>query len=236
MQKILIVLVVVLLSICGSAYAQKENSVPFNGKVCDFIGNPIKRARIYIDKNYVSVSDSKGRFGLTDVKDTDTLKILYKKKVYYIPVEGRKSLIVRLGDHIDDMAKYEAEEDQQLVSIGFGYVKRRESLDVSNGISGDVLRRTSATNVLDALRGLVPGLTVTTVNGQTRAYIRGIGSNSNQTDPLFLVDGMEVPNLTSISVYNVDNVEVLKDGSMYGARGANGVIMVRTIGNKANNF
>lgn len=224
-----------LLSVCGSIYAQKENSVPFNGKVCDFIGNPLKRARIYIDKNYVSVSDSKGRFGLTDVKDTDTLKILYKKKIYYIPVEGRKSLIIRL-DYIDNTAKYEAEEDQELVSVGFGYVKRRESLDVSNGISGDVLRRTNATNVLDALRGLVPGLNITTVNGQTKAYIRGIGSNSNQTDPLFLVDGMEVPSLTNISVYNVESVEVLKDGSMYGARGANGVIMVRTIGNKANNF
>lgn len=235
MQKKLFILMVSLLSVCGSIYAQKENSVPFNGKVCDFIGNPLKRARIYIDKNYVSVSDSKGRFGLTDVKDTDTLKILYKKKIYYIPVEGRKSLIIRL-DHIDNTAKYEAEEDQELVSVGFGYVKRRESLDVSNGISGDVLRRTNATNVLDALRGLVPGLNITTVNGQTRAYIRGIGSNSNQTDPLFLVDGMEVPSLTNISVYNVESVEVLKDGSMYGARGANGVIMVRTIGNKANNF
>ncbi|MCQ2200636.1 MAG: TonB-dependent receptor plug domain-containing protein [Bacteroidales bacterium] len=235
MQKKLFILMVSLLSVCGSIYAQKENSVPFNGKVCDFIGNPLKRARIYIDKNYVSVSDSKGRFGLTDVKDTDTLKILYKKKIYYIPVEGRKSLIIRL-DHIDNTAKYEAEEDQELVSVGFGYVKRRESLDVSNGISGDVLRRTNATNVLDALRGLVPGLNITTVNGQTKAYIRGIGSNSNQTDPLFLVDGMEVPSLTNISVYNVESVEVLKDGSMYGARGANGVIMVRTIGNKANNF
>lgn len=236
MQNKLLVLIVLLLSICSSIYAQNENSVPFNGKVCDFIGNPIKRAKIYVDKNYVSQSDSKGRFGLTDIKDTDTIKVLYKKKLYHIPVEGRKSLIIRLGDHIDETAKYEAEEDQQLASVGFGYVKRRESLDISNGIPGEVIRRTNATNLLDALRGLVPGLTITTVNGQTKAYIRGIGSNSDQTDPLFLVDGMEVPNLTSVPVYNVESVEVLKDGSMYGARGANGVIMVRTMGNKANNF
>lgn len=231
-------LTIVSLIFVTGIFAQKNQNqgVPFNGKITDFMGNPAKRARIYIDKNYISTSDSKGRFGLTDVKDTDTLKVEYQKKVYYIPVEGRKSIVIKVGDQMDKYAKFEAEEDQDLVSIGYGYVKRREALDVSNGIPGDVIRRTNADNVLEALRGLVPGLTVTSINGQTRAYIRGIGSNSDNTDPLYLVDGIEMPNLNSVPVDNIESVEVIKDGSMYGVRGANGVILVRTIGNSVNRF
>lgn len=231
MKRILLTLIIFF--ICGSAlFAQKNQGVPFNGMLSDFLGNPVKKAKIYVDKNYISQSDKKGRFGLTDVKPTDTLKIVYQKKIYYIPVDGKKSIKIKLADQLDKYAKFEAEEDQDLVGVGFGYVKRRESLDISNGISGDVIRRTNATNVLEALIGLVPGMSFYNINGQTRVTIRGLSTNSDKTDPLFLVDNVEVDNLNSISIESVENVEVLKDGSMYGAKGANGVIIVRTRGNK----
>lgn len=230
MKKLLLILISF---VCVSAvYAQKNQGVPFNGKITDFMGNPAKRAKIYVDKNYYAESDKKGRFGLTDVKDTDTLKVVYQKKTYYIPVEGRKSIVIKVGDQMDKDARFEAEEDQNLVSVGFGYVKRRESLDVSNGIPGDIIRRKNSSHILEALSGLVPGMTVANVNGEYKAYIRGISTNSSNTDPLFIVDGIEMPNLNGVQTQNVESVEVLKDGSMYGVKGGNGVIIVRTIGNK----
>jgi TonB-dependent SusC/RagA subfamily outer membrane receptor len=77
---------------------------------------------------------------------------------------------------------------------------------------------------MEALQGLVPGLSIT--NG--KAIIRGIGSINASTDPLLLVDGVEVETLSYVNVYDVDKVEVLKDANIYGARGANGVILVTT--------
>lgn len=83
----------------------------------------------------------------------------------------------------------------------------------------------SYTNMYTYLQGRVPGVYV---NG-TNIIIRGIGSNTN-TAPLILVDGIEMDDISSIDPYYVSSVEVLKDASasMYGMRGANGVILITT--------
>lgn len=228
MNRLLLIIALVFSVTLG--FAQDNKDIPFNGLLKDIAGNPAKGARIYIEKGYVAKSDKKGRFGLTNVQPNDTIIIHYQRKVYFIPVDGRKSISIRLGDQIDKTALFEAEEDQQLADFGYGYVKRRESLDASNGISGEALRRSGQTNVLAALQGLVPGLTVNSTQfGTVTSNIRGINSLTLSTEPLFIVDGVETASLDFVSVYDVDTVEVLKDGSMYGSRGANGVIIVRTI-------
>ena len=80
----------------------------------------------------------------------------------------------------------------------------------------------------DYLRGRVPGVQVTSDN---RIIIRGIGTNSNNTDPLILVDGVEVTDLSNIDPAFVKSVDVIKDGSsaIYGMQGANGVVIIKTI-------
>lgn len=230
MSKYLLSAIFLMFCISG-INAQNANKVPFNGIISDFLGNPAKRAKVSVNKYLYTRTDRKGRFGLTNVQDTDTLTIVYQKSVYYIPVEGKKSIRIKLADQLDQSAVIEAAEDQELVNYGYGFVKRRESLGVTSGIPGEILQRTNQTNILDALRGLVPGLNFQKVNGQTKAVIRGKGTIGN-TDPLYIVDGSEVPSLDYISVYDVETVEVLKDGSMYGVRGANGVIIVHTIGSR----
>ena len=72
------------------------------------------------------------------------------------------------------------------------------------------------------MQGLVPGLKVS--NG--RAVIRGIGTINSSSDPLFILDGVEVPSLSFVNLNDVERVEVQKDGSIYGVKGANGVILV----------
>ena len=103
-------------------------------------------------------------------------------------------------------------------------MKRRESCSATTGIPGEALVRTGRTNVLEAMQGLVPGLKVS--NG--RAVIRGIATINSVTDPLYIVDGVEVQSLSFVSVYDVDRVDVLKDANIYGAKGANGAILVTT--------
>ncbi|MCR5395690.1 MAG: TonB-dependent receptor plug domain-containing protein [Bacteroidales bacterium] len=219
-----------LLALCMSAaaMAQNETDQPFNGMVSDITGTPLRGVRVYVlDKNYVAKSDRKGRFGLTNVKPTDTLHLVYRKVQYDIPVAGRKSLRVRLGDQISP----DAVEDQELVDIGYGFVSRREQLTSSSGISGEVLRRTGETHLLPALRGLVPGLNIQASGqpgGDATVTIRGVKSLMLSNEPLYIVDGVVVSSLDFINIYDVESVEVMKDASIYGSRGANGAILVHT--------
>ena len=206
---------------CVAVLAQEQKAVPFNGVVADILGQPLKGAKVWVvDPNYYTTTDKKGKFGLTNVQPTDTLHVKYKKQLYLIPVDTMKSVRVRLGDEL----KYEVRQDEELVNTGFGFVKRRESCNSSTGISGEVLVRTGRIDLMEALQGLVPGLTI--ING--KAVIRGLATIYGSSDPLLIVDGVEVETLSYVNVYSVDRVEVLKDANMYGVKGAKGAILVTT--------
>lgn len=119
------------------------------------------------------------------------------------------------------------------VNVGYGYTRKREmSASVSR------LRPTSAnaetySNIADYIQGRVPGVMVRREGESCRYIIRGVGTNSDATDPLLMVDGVEVDNFNNILPSQVESVEVIKDGSasIYGMRGANGVIMITTKNN-----
>ena len=92
--------------------------------------------------------------------------------------------------------------------------------------------KTSYNTVFDLLRN-EPGVTVGTDSGNgtmPRIIIRGVGTNSDQTQPLFVVDGIITDNVTYLRPEDIYSVEVLKDGtsSIYGMQGQNGVIIFRT--------
>ena len=120
------------------------------------------------------------------------------------------------------------------------YVNRADKVDIGYGtqdkdqlttsVSNVKVRKEDAqtySNMYDYLRGRVPGVQVTSDN---RIIIRGIGTNSGNTDPLILVDGVEMSDLSSLDPQFVKSVDVIKDGSsaMYGMQGANGVIIIKT--------
>lgn len=155
----------------------------------------------------------------------------YSTSVYGQESVGIENEQIRKAEQI----KSAIEEEQKLADRGFGYVKGSERTQPRNGISGDELRRTGCNNVLDALVGKVPGLNITPSNlpgEEATAYIRGINSVKGPITPLFIVDGVIVESLLDVSIYVVDYVEVLKDASIYGSRGANGAILVHTKGAK----
>lgn len=206
-----------------------QEKVPFNGVVKDVLGKPMKNVIIYVSNPHLYAStDKQGRFGLTDVKPNDILNVRVKKKTYQVPVEGRKSMVIILSE--ENQVK-EVSESQELVDIGYGYVKRREHILPSNTISGEELVRTGQTNLLNALAGKVPGLNISpnaSPGGEASVNIRGIHSINLSSTPLFIVDGMERSTLVDISLYDVDYVEIMKDASIYGSRGGNGAIVVHT--------
>lgn len=209
---------------CGPVAAQE--AVPFNGLLLDALGRPIRNARVWVhDPDRYARTDKKGRFGLTDVRPTDTLRIRPEKHTYDIPVAGRRSLRIRLLEEF----RSEAEESAQLLDFGFGYVRQREHVGYNSRITGEELMRTGCTDILSALSGLIPGLEIAehAADGSYSVSIRGGGYEGNRT-PLYVLDDVVVPSIDHLQLAQVAYVVVLKEATIYGYRGANGAIVVRT--------
>ena len=120
-----------------------------------------------------------------------------------------------------------AQNDDQ-VEVGYGTQSKR---NMTTAVSNVKVKKTDSQTYSDMyayLRGRVPGVMVTSDN---RIIIRGIGTNSDATDPLILVDGVQTSDLSSINPADVKSVDVIKDGSsaIYGMQGANGVIIIKTM-------
>ena len=204
------------------AMAQGEKGIPFNGLIITEQGYGVQKMKVQVKgRSNHTVSDKQGRFGLTNVPGDAVLSFSYKKIKFELPVNGRRSMRVILVDG----SVLNAEESQELIDTGYGYVKRREQTSRSGVISGDELRSMGQMDLQEALLGVVPGLQL--VNGELT--LRGSTSINASNAPLIFVDGIETATLSNVSINQVESVSVSRDGSMYGARGANGVILITLI-------
>lgn len=144
-----------------------------------------------------------------------------------VPLEGRNELEVSLSS--------QAISGDELVVVGYGVQRRSEVTGSVGMVRGEELDKTSF-NALQALRGKVAGVNIFTnsgaPSGSNRVVIRGTGSINASTDPLFIVDGVAMEGgINFLNPNDIESIEVLKDASataIYGARGANGVVLVTT--------
>lgn len=112
----------------------------------------------------------------------------------------------------------------ELVDIGYGTTRRNAVTGSVGKVKMDNTRTYS--NMYEFLQGKVPGVQVM----GTTIRVRGTNSINSSSDPLILVDGLEMSDISNLNPNDVDSVEVIKDGSasIYGIRGANGVILIKT--------
>lgn len=229
MKYLLAIITIACFSLVG---AQAQSKTAFNGILLDLSGAPIKRAHVYVKTKYdYALTNKKGEFGLVNVNPGDTLKIELKKKLYMVPVEGKRSVIIRLGDE----RNIQTTEDQGLIDQGFSFVPRRERTTPGNFISGDDLRRSGYHDVLSALQGRVPGLNIAGSDqrgAEKDINIRGTRSIKGGSTPLFFIDSVKVPSFEGLSLNDVDYVQVMKEASAYGSEGGNGAIIVHTYSGK----
>lgn len=169
---------------------------------------------------------------------------------------GEYSIIAKPGDVIAfSFAGYEPHEEKvgnqttinftlkesvsrldEVVVIGYGTSKRKDLTGAVASVSGKAIAATPVANVAQAMQGKLPGVSIVSQDGRPGAdvsiRVRGGGSISQSNQPLILIDG--VPgSLSDIPVDQVKSIDVLKDASstaIYGARGANGVVLVTTKG------
>lgn len=206
---------------------QKKNTV--TGVVLDPTGMPVIGANIMV-KGTTSgtITDMDGKFSL-DVDKDATLVISYI---------GFASQEIKVGNQtkLSIALKEDSEALDELVVVGYGTQKKVNLTGSVATVDNKALSERPTTNVSSLLQGQVPGLQVTQNTGQpgaegTSMQLRGMGTFSSAgTAPMILVDGV-AGDLSSLSPNEIESISVLKDAAsaaIYGARAANGVILVTT--------
>lgn len=218
--RILILLATILFSLTGIA----QDNV--TGVILNENGKPAKKIKIRVKGRMKMFStSSKGTFELNNVKMEDTLLIYPNKKlVAYVPMLAIPTYTIHLGQN---SLRYATDEK----TITCMYQKIPEQTYNSNIITYERIQQLDANNLIDLLRGNVAGLQINYSDGQMKASIRGSSSFTLSTEPLFIVGGTEYHSLeeanNAISVEDIREIEIKKDGSEYGMKGANGVIIIR---------
>ena len=174
--------------------------------------------------------------GITDIDGVCNVKASGDKplvvsyigmKTKTVDVKGKSAITVVLED--------EASSLNDLVVIGYGSVRKKDLTGSVSTVKGSDLVKVPVTNVSEALTGKLAGVQVTTTDGSPDADIlirvRGGGSITSDNSPLYVVDGFQVSSISDISPNDIDDITVLKDASataIYGAEGANGVVLITT--------
>ncbi|MDO4948830.1 MAG: TonB-dependent receptor plug domain-containing protein [Bacteroidales bacterium] len=124
-----------------------------------------------------------------------------------------------------------SQQDEQ-IDVGYGLTTRRNSSYAVGKVDVEKIQNVAYTSIFDYLRSRVAGVQVGyAAPGETPDIsIRGINSINSSTQPIFVVDGMQVSSIADINPNDVKSITVLKDAaaSVYGVRGANGVIQITT--------
>jgi TonB-dependent starch-binding outer membrane protein SusC len=141
---------------------------------------------------------------------------------------------------VSDTAQVNTKVIDEVVVIGYGTVKKSDLTGSVSSVSAKDLAATPAMNALQALQGRAAGLNIVTASGAPGATanvtIRGGASITQGTEPLYIVDGFQLDNaLNVINPNDIESIDVLKGASaiaIYGARGSNGIIVIKTKGGK----
>lgn len=170
-------------------------------------------------------TDIDGRFSIT-VSDNAVMRFSYV---------GYEQQEAEAAPEMNVILKENSNMLDEVVAIGYGTQKKSVVTAAISKVGSDELELTSPVRMDNALKGLASGVTVTSSSGQpgaaARVRIRGVGTINN-SDPLYIVDGMPIEGgLDYLNPADIASIEVLKDaasGAVYGARAANGVVLVTT--------
>ena len=232
MRKLISILGVLVLALCSTgAYAQ---SVEVKGQVVDAAGIPLIAVTVYEDGNPATgtITDFDGNYHIkvSSSKSTIVFSCLGFAETKEV-VGGRGVINVVLKE---EQLSIDAAE---VVSVGYGSVARRDLTGSVSKVDMGELMKAPVTNFDQALTGKVAGVVVTTSDGalgsEANITIRGNNSLTQSSAPLYVIDGFptESSMATALSSADIESIDILKDASataIYGARGANGVIVITT--------
>ena len=223
MKKITTLLFLVALSL--GLYAQKQVS----GVVVDVNGDPVIGASIQAkDATQGTISDYDGKFEMSVPESVKTLVVSFV---------GMATQEVEAGSNIRVTLVENSEVIQEVVVTGYGTVSKGAYAGSAQAVKAEDIEKKNPSDITKALAGEVSGVQVVTSSGQpgtvANIRIRGIGSINASSAPLYVVDGipLEAGSISSIDPNDIASTTILKDAtatSLYGSRGANGVVVITT--------
>ncbi len=207
------------------------NAIDVRGRVVDQKGQPLPGASVKLKGTLIgTVTDTNGQYTISVPNEKAVLVFSFIGFVpQEIPINGRTSLNIVLVE--------EQRELNEMVVIGYGTQNKME-LTGSVGIANMTdLKLAPVSSFSEALAGRVAGLQVSSSDGQPgvgmNIIIRGANSLTQSNTPLYVIDGFPVedPENAALNPNDIESINILKDASataIYGARGANGVIVIET--------
>ena len=208
-----------------SSFAQK---ISIKGVVIDENDQPLIGATVQVkNSNTGAATDFDGNFELK-VTPKSTLIVKYiGYKDQEVKVRGEQTLKIKM---VPDYAQLD-----EVVVVGYGAMKKSDLTGSVSSVSSKAIENFKTSSVVEALGGQIAGVQITQSDGTPGSgfdiKIRGVGTVNGDASPLYIVDGFEVDNIDYLANNDIESIDVLKDASasaIYGARAANGVILVTT--------
>ncbi len=200
--------------------------IKVNGKVTNSNGEPVPGVSIHVKGSTAGTTTTNdGVYSLSVPENA----VLVFSSIGYETVE----IPVNKRSVIDITLQIVARSMEQVVVVGYGTQRKVDVTGSISSIKGAELSKQSSQNAVSSLQGKVAGVQITNNGGpgaSPQVRIRGVGSLT-ATDPLYIVDGTIVSDLSFLNPNDIESVDILKDASslsIYGVRAANGVILVTT--------
>lgn len=200
------------------------------GKVIDEKGQPVANASVMVKGTTAGTS--------TNVDGSYTLTLPPNASILVITSVGMETIEVKISSTANYNVQLKATDKslEEVVVVAFGTVKKADFMGSAARIKGSDISERPNTNVLASLVGASPGVQTNAGSGQPGSApdirIRGFGSINAANDPLYVVDGIPFSgSVANINSFDIEDITVLKDASstsLYGARAANGVVMITT--------
>ena len=213
----------------GLAIIQSAHEI--SGNVIDSSGTPLPGVTVVVKgTTNGTITDVDGQYSLSKVPSDATLVFSFiGMKTQEISVTGKSEINIKMEE--------DAIGIEEVVAIGYGTARRKDLTGSVSSVSGSALKDIPVTSAAQAIVGKMAGVQVTQTEGSPDAEIkirvRGGGSITQDNSPLYIVDGFPVGSIKDIAPTDIESIDVLKDASstaIYGARGANGVIIITTKG------
>ena len=227
-MKSILTLLTALTAIAASA---QEGSLTVKGRVTDASTNePVPYASVHLEGTMTGVStDAEGEYTITVPEDGILVFSSIGYKTMESPIDGRTILNAALEPDTESL--------EETIVIAYGTATKSSFTGSASMVDAQTIESRVSTNVTSALAGTTPGVQVISSSGDPAGggasiRIRGIGSMSASNSPLYIVDGMPFDgSISDINPSDVESMSVLKDAAasaIYGARGANGVVLITT--------
>ena len=206
------------------------NAQEIRGVVSDVNGEPLIGVSVIVDgttSGTVTGVDGDYVINVNSAKG--------KTLVFSMIGMATKEVVIGNSTTIDVVLEEDANFLDETVVIGYATVKRRDLMGSVSSVDNKALTQTPVATVTEALSGRMAGVQVTSTEGDPDAEIkirvRGGGSITQDSSPLYIVDGFPVESISDIPASDIQSIDVLKDAfstAIYGSRGANGVVLVTT--------